>query len=106
MLIATNAVPIFGQGAVNPDSVSTKYLVFGLGNRCDLIGANKTMLEAPVRFGESASNNPKEVYQRYALVFGIDTVSGQKLVRYIGAAVLEATGLTSADQNLQKYWQN
>jgi len=102
----TNAVSIFGQGAINTDATNSVYLVFGLGNRCDLVGASKNMLEAPVRFGESAAHNPKEVYQRYAMVFAVDAVSGTKSVRYIGAAAIESTGLTISDQNLQKYWQN
>jgi len=105
-LPATNAVTIFGQGAINTDATNSTYLVFGLGSRCDLVGASKNMLEAPVRFGESAAHNPKEVYQRYAMVFAIDAINGAKQIRYIGAAAIESTGLTISDQNLQKYWQN
>jgi len=106
--IASNtAYATFGPGVVNTSADGgSRYLVFGLGNRCTLVGPSKNMFEAPVRFGESAAHNPKDYYQRYALVFALDTVGSATKVRYVGSAAIESTGLSISDGNLQQYWQN
>ena len=110
-LVATissnTAYATFGPGVVNTTADGgSRYLVFGLGNRCTLVGPSKNMFEAPVRFGESAAHNPKDYYQRYALVFALDAVGTATKVRYVGSAAIEATGLSVSDGNLQQYWQN
>jgi len=104
---AADAVNVFKTNVVNASAIGSRYFVFGLGSRCSLVGPSKVMFEAPVRFGESAVHNPKDAYQRYALVFAFDVLNGGALkVRYVGAAAIEASGLSTSDDNLGQYWQN
>lgn len=105
ILPTSTVTNIFGP-KVGLSGATSRYLLFGLGNRCTLVGPTKTMFEAPVHFGETANANPKTSYQRYVLCFALDTISGNTTVRYVGAAAIDNGGLTGAEENLKQYWNN
>ncbi|MSU36070.1 MAG: prepilin-type N-terminal cleavage/methylation domain-containing protein [Pedosphaera sp.] len=83
-----------------------KWLIFGVGAGCSLVGPNATILEAPVHYGADASQNPKDYYQRYAVCFEVDSSGSTIIARYIGAAAIEGDGLTATDVNVKEYWKN
>ena len=75
----------------------------GIKNRCDLVGPSKTMVEAPTHFGDSATENPKDYYGRFGVIYGYNATTGARL---IGAVAFGATGVTATEDNIQQYWNN
>jgi len=83
-----------------------KYFVFGVGNRCTLVGADRSLLEAPTRSSAVNGNDPKTTYQRYGVVFGVTTTSGTPRAVFVGAVGLDSTGISRTDSEIKDYNAN
>ena len=84
---------------------SLTYVVLGLNKGATLVGPNSVFQDAPVRTGSSAGENPTSTYQRYGLVFLIDGTP-TRTARFLGAVAFTASGIQTAEGNLQGYYTN
>ncbi len=85
-------------------SSNDRYLVFGLGSRCSLVGGSEQALfaEAPVHFSDDATSGPKNMYSRYLIVVELKSESdSSSRARYVGVAIPDADGLKGISQELQ-----
>ncbi len=82
------------------------YVVMGLNKGSTLVGPNSVFQDAPVRSGASAGENPTSSYQRYGLVFLVDGPSSTRTARFLGAVAFTASGIQTAEANLQGYYAN
>lgn len=84
------------------------YPVFGLNKYSTLVGPQGVMQDAPVRAGSASTENPASTYQRYGLVFLIDDSgpSSTRTARFLGAVAFTASGIQTAEANLQGYYAN
>ena len=67
-----------------------KYLVFGLGQQCSLVGAGEkaAFSEAPMHYSDDRAQSPKEMYSRYLILVELKSKSeSESVARYIGAAI-------------------
>jgi type II secretory pathway pseudopilin PulG len=68
------------------------YAVFGIGKRCNLVGANGLVKEAPIFGQHKNQSSPATSYQRYAAVYDIgiaDTDTKKYNARFIGTIALQ-----------------
>ncbi len=69
-----------------------KYLVFGIGSKCDLTG--RTMVDAPVHFPRDAATNPNTVYSRFLAVFQItDGTDALTRAKFVGVIAPDGAGM-------------
>ncbi len=92
-------------GNYTPGLVPTYYVV-GVGKGASVVGTGQILQDAPVRAGANALENPTTSYQRYGLVFLVDTVSGARTGHFLGGVAFTATGIATAESNLQQYYGN
>ncbi len=88
---------------------SLRYIVFGLGQRCTLVGggARAVFKEAPIHFSEDAASNPKKMYSRYLLIVEIDNSSElQSRARYVGTAIPHQNGIIGLNEQLEEHYSN
>jgi type II secretory pathway pseudopilin PulG len=86
------------------NGVPARYVVFGLGPYCTIIGARSFgVFNAPVAFGEHSFEQPNVSYARYLIVFRVYDDGAR--CEYIGAAHDDATGFGTFDMHLQEYYQ-
>lgn len=84
-----------------------KYVVFGLGEQCSIVGAGSqaAFSETPVHFSDARDQSPKEMYSRYLILVEIKTISeSSAIARYVGAAIPGRTGIHSVSQELEDYY--
>ncbi len=90
-----------------PMTSMAKYVVFGLGPRCDMIGRPGGMPEAPLHFSDESgtAGDPSRTYSRYALVFRISRSTGEILdkAQFAGALALHADALSGAGAAIAEY---
>lgn len=91
-------------GNYQPSGTPT-YVVLGLNRGSTLVGPSSVFQEAPVRTGSSAGENPTTSYQRYGLVFLVDGTTTRS-ARFLGAVAFTASGIQTAEGNLQGYYTN
>lgn len=96
------ADPLFN----NDTGTFVRYLIFGVGSQCTLVGADRSLLEAPTRSSAVSGNDAQSTYQRYGVVFGIRTNATTTQAVFAGAVGLESTGLTRTDAEIQDYNNN
>lgn len=86
---------------------SAKYIVFGLGEQCSIVGAGPkaAFAETPVHFSDDRSQSPEEMYSRYLIIVeiqpGTDTLS---VARYVGTAIPNKNGIHSVSRELENYY--
>ena len=80
-------------------SSSEKYVVFGLGSGCEMIGKPGGMPEAPLHFSDEkgAGGDPTKTYARFGLVFRVSDTGGIALERaqFVGAVAFHEDGVTN-----------
>jgi len=84
-----------------------KYLVFGLGQQCSLVGAGEKAAfpEAPMHYSDDRAQSPKEMYSRYLLLVELKSKSEtESVARYIGAAIPGRNGIHSVSKELKDYY--
>lgn len=89
----------------NSTGVFDKYILLGVGARSTLVGADRSLLEAPTRSSAVSGNDPKSTYQRYGVVFGLRGAAASRQAVFIGVVGLDSTGLSRSerrDQGLQR----
>jgi prepilin-type N-terminal cleavage/methylation domain-containing protein len=82
------------------------YVVFGVNKFASIVGVGRLLQDAPVRAGASATENPSTSYQRYGLAFLVDGTGAARTARFLGAVSFTATGIATAEGNLQQYYSN
>lgn len=84
-------------------SLSGKYVAFGLGQRCTLVG--KTIAEAPVTFSDEPAANPALTYVRFAVIFKVSE-GGVALskAQFVGTLHIATEGLHGVNAHLQEYY--
>lgn len=94
---------ILGNGARDP--AEWGYLVFGVGNNCDII--RESAFEAPVHFNDAADQGANLVYCRYGAIYRVPLINtgGQPATaQFVGMVAIEADGLRRADQSVDEFW--
>lgn len=84
-----------------------KYLVFGLGEQCTLVGAGQqaAFSETPVHFSDDRDESPKEMYSRYLILVEIrPSDETTAIARYVGAAIPGRNGIHSVSRELENYY--
>jgi hypothetical protein len=84
-----------------------KYLVFGLGEQCSMVGAgpNAAFSETPVHFSDDRDHSPEEMYSRYLLIVELkSTIESESIARYVGAAIPGRNGVHSVSRELENYY--
>ncbi len=84
-----------------------KYLVFGLGQQCSLVGAGEkaAFSEAPMHYSDDRAQTPKEMYSRYLILVELKSRSeSESVARYIGAAIPGQNGIHSVSKELKNYY--
>lgn len=92
------------RGNYNPAGTPV-YVVVGVNKGASIVGGNSILQDAPVRAGADANENPTSSYQRYGLVFLIDGAT-TRTARFLGAVAFASAGITTAEGNLQQYYNN
>ena len=106
-LSADTAYTELKQGWNFEPAEGSKFLVFGLGEQCSLVGAgeNAAFPEAPMHFSDDRDQSPKEMYSRYLLLVELKPNADESfLARYVGAAIPGRNGIHSVSQELEKYY--
>jgi prepilin-type N-terminal cleavage/methylation domain-containing protein len=87
-------------------SGGAKYVVFGLGPKCDMIGKPGGMPEAPLHFSDekSTGGDPNKTYARYGLVFRISDGTGPlKRAQFVGTLALHEDALSGANAAVAEF---
>jgi type II secretory pathway pseudopilin PulG len=86
-------------------STTGTYIALGIGPRCSMIG--KTMLSAPVHFGDTPVLNPEYGYQRLVGIFEVadTTVSTFNTAVLVAVGPIHDDGLGNIDDELQNWYQ-
>ena len=88
------------------NDTATQYVLFGLGSGCTAVGPSSLIQEAPTHFGDNANMNPYDNYQRYGVVFAVDTDSSTNTTaRYVGAVALHDDSLGTSEGDIHDYYQ-
>lgn len=86
-------------------SSSEKYVVFGLGTGCTMIGHG--LPEAPLHFSDEngTAGDPTKTYARFGLVFRVSDTGGVALERaqFVGAVALHEGGVTNGNDAAAEY---
>lgn len=88
---------------------AAKYIVFGLGEQCTLVGAGAraAFSESPVHFSDDRDQSPEEMYSRYLLLVEVRSLSeSTSVARYVGAAIPGRNGIQSKSRELENYYSN
>lgn len=85
-------------------STTARYVVFGIGPRCSLIG--RGAVTSPVHFGDTPSVTPEFGYNRFAAIFKVsDTTVPINSAVLVGVAAIHDIGLTGLDSEFQNWYQ-
>ncbi|MDG1873195.1 MAG: hypothetical protein P8J27_04750 [Mariniblastus sp.] len=87
----------------------SKYLVFGLGEQCTLVGAGPkaTFSEPPVHFSDDRDQSPEEMYSRYLILVEVRPLSdSESVARYVGAGIPGKNGIHSVSKELEIYYSD
>lgn len=92
------------DGSTFDNSANVTYLIFGVGPNCTGIGSGRLIQEAPVHFGADDTINPKNVYQRYLIVFSLVTnADGTRTAYYEAAAGNDTAGPSGAESHVREF---
>jgi len=86
-----------------------QYAVFGIGSRCNLIGAQGLVKEAPVFGQHKAQNTPSTSYQRYAAVYDIgipDTDTFKYNAKFVGVIAIQGRRIFTSGDIVGTYFDN
>lgn len=87
---------LFGRGT-RRGTANESFVVFGIGSRCSLVGANAELVQPPVAPASSGATDPHTYYMRLALVYRLDRADRRPL-QLLGAVAFTDTGIaTSSD---------
>jgi hypothetical protein len=84
-----------------------KYIVFGLGEQCSMVGAgvNAAFSDTPVHFSDDRDQSPDEMYSRYLLLIELKFIDeSESVARYVGAAIPGRDGIHSVSRELENYY--
>lgn len=90
-----------------PSTDQARYLVFGLGEQCSLVGAGPSAVfaESPVHFSDNNLSSPKNMYCRYLIVVELTPLSEREsTARYLGTAIPHLTGMQGVQTQLENYY--
>ncbi len=84
----------------------SRFVVFGLGQRCSLVGAGPDALfsDAPIHFSDNSLSSPKNMYSRYLIVVELKSSEQTVKARYIGTAIPHQTGLQGVQDELKEFY--
>jgi prepilin-type N-terminal cleavage/methylation domain-containing protein len=92
---------LFGRGT-RKGTVNESFMVFGVGNRCTLVGSE--LAQAPVGVPTSAVTSPQRRYLRLALVFRLDR-DDRIPFRFLGAVGFTDAGIVTGSELAQEWWR-
>lgn len=97
----TNALAIVNHLGL---SATGRYVVLGIGTRCNMVG--KTMLAAPVHYGDVPVLNPEYGYERLCGIFKVsDTAATVVEAQLVGVGPIHDDGLGSIGDEVQNWYQ-
>ncbi len=86
-----------------------RYLLFGLGQRCSLVGGGEAAIfkDAPVHFSDNSLSNPRRMYARYLLVIELESAGElESKARYIGTVIPHLSGIVGLNDQLEDFYNN
>lgn len=85
----------------NDADTDSKYVVFGFGPGCEMIGKPGGIPESPLHFSDEkgAAGDPTKTYARFGLVFRVADTAGVSLekAQFVGTVALHEAGITNAN---------
>jgi len=91
----------------NSGATGSKYVVFGLGNGCELVGRPGGMPEAPLHFSDEkgTSGDPTRTYARFGLVFRVADTTGTSLetAQFLGSVALHEDAVSNSNDAAAEY---
>jgi len=85
--------------------LTARYVVFGVGPRCSMVG--QTMQDAPTSVPQKKSFTPDTTYSRVGVIFKVSgvEVARTERARFVGAVALEDDELESAEKDIIGYYE-
>jgi len=93
---------LFGPGTTR-GTINESFVMFGIGERCTLVGVGAELAQAPIAPVTSAALDPGDRYMRLALVFRLDR-DDRTPFRFLGAVGFSETGIATASDLSRKWW--
>jgi type II secretory pathway pseudopilin PulG len=91
----------------NDVSATSKYVVFGFGPGCEMIGKPGGIPESPLHFSDekAAAGDPTKTYARFGLVFRVADTAGVSLetAQFVGTVALHEAGISNANDAAAEY---
>ncbi len=91
----------------NDADAQSKYVVFGFGPGCEMIGKPGGIPESPLHFSDEkgAAGDPTKTYARFGLVFRVADTAGVSLetAQFVGTVALHEAGITNANDAAAEY---
>jgi len=85
---------------------TVKYVVFGIGQNCSIVGSGRLLQEAPTYFAESDLVNPNLVYQRYLAIYSISTTADGEVSAHFEAIAGNGDECpSSAEGHIREYYE-
>lgn len=96
--------PSFLQAAYASDDPAARYVVFGVGPRCSMVG--KVMQDAPQSVPQTRDLTPATHYCRIGVIFKIsgNEVNITERARFIAAVAMEDDELEQTDKDISGYY--
>lgn len=108
-LNADSALTLLREGWNFEPLENAKYIVFGLGEQCSLVGAGPkaAFSETPVHFSDDRDQSPEEMYSRYLILVELKPLNeNDSIARYIAAAIPDRNGIHSVSSELETHYTN
>lgn len=99
-------------GAIMPGvmlNTNHEYAVFGIGKRCNLVGADGLVKDAPIFGQHKNQSTPSTSYQRYAAVYDIgapDTDTFKYNAKFVGTIAMQGKRIFSSGDFVGTYGDN
>ena len=91
----------------NDADAHSKYVVFGFGPGCEMIGKPGGIPESPLHFsdGKGVAGDPTKTYARFGLVFRVADTAGVSLetAQFVGTVALHDERITNANDAAAEY---
>ena len=105
--LGSEAFAILTEGWNLEPLENAKYVVFGLGEQCTLVGAGPraAFSETPVHFSDERDQSPEEMYSRYMVLVELRPLNeNDSVARYIATAIPDRNGIHSISSELESHY--
>lgn len=105
-VIDTSAVPDAFLAAARRDDPTAKFVVFGVGPRCSMVG--QVIQDAPTSVPQKSGFTPANTYSRVGVIFkvsGLEVAAADNRAKFVGSVALEDDELEATDKDIVGYYE-